>query len=410
MTLPAGIIEIGDLIEAGAIVAVQDGNHGEKHPKASDYVDDGISFIMANDLNKGSLSVEGTSKIPESLAEKLRIGFSVSGDVLLTHKGTIGNTAIVPEIAPYVMLTPQVTYYRVNPEILNNYYLLYCFRENNFQKVMSSLAQQSTRPYIGITAQRKLKIFYRGIDAQTKIVEKIKVYDDLVENNLRRIKLLEETARLLFKEWFVLLRFPGHEHCEVINGLPNGWTEKALSEVVDVNARSLSKGYQGQIEYIDISCVSTNSIDSTTWYDFEDAPGRARRVLQHGDIIWSCVRPNRRSHALIWEPHERLIASTGFAVISARTLPFLYLYHVLTTNNYVGYLTNNAGGAAYPAVTASVFENSRIVVPDTRLSEQFSEYALPIYEQINKLRQANMRLSEARDLLLPRLMNGDITV
>ncbi|WP_439833192.1 restriction endonuclease subunit S [Aeromonas caviae] len=250
----------------------------------------------------------------------------------------------------------------------------------------------------------------QDVNHQKEIANIISAYDELIENNKRRVSLLEESMRLLFREWFIYFRFPRHEHVKVIDGLPAGWTRRMLSDVADVNERALGKGYQGKIEYIDISCVSTNSIDSTTWYDFEDAPSRARRVLFHGDIIWSCVRPNRKSYALVWEPHDNLIASTGFAVISPKNIPYLYLYHALTTNEYVGYLTNNAGGAAYPAVTAAVFENSYIVIPDEHLSEQFQEYARTNFEQINKLRQVNSRLSEIRDLLLPRLMNGDITV
>lgn len=410
MTLKYGSVSIGELLEEGVIHAIQDGNHGEKHPKTSDYVEDGIPFIMANSLNLGFVDLGSASKISEEQASSLRIGFAMTGDVLLTHKGTIGNTAIVPQVDPYIMLTPQVTYYRLDQSKLSNAYLLYCFRDLTFQKTIKSLAQQSTRPYIGITAQRNLKINFRDINEQIKIVNAIKPYDDLIENNRRRIQLLEESARLLYQEWFVHLRFPGHEQVKITDGVPEGWEKKNLTAIAEVNQSSLKKGFDERIEYIDISCVTTHSISDTTWYEFADAPGRARRMVKHCDILWSCVRPNRRSHVLVWEPHDQLIASTGFAVISATQVSPFFLYQSLTTNEYVGYLTNRAGGAAYPAVTSKVFEESFILVPSSKLVTQYHDQVQDTYAQINVLRSHSHKLAQARDLLLPKLMSGELAV
>jgi type I restriction enzyme S subunit len=150
---------IGNLEALGAINAIQDGNHGEKHPKANDYVSNGIPFIMANNLKNGIVDLTGSNKISENQASQLRIGFSVKDDVLLTHKGTVGNVAIVPDIKPYIMLTPQVTYYRTNGKSLHNIYLKYAFCEPMFQARLHSVSMQATRPYIGIRAQRNLSFF-----------------------------------------------------------------------------------------------------------------------------------------------------------------------------------------------------------------------------------------------------------
>jgi type I restriction enzyme S subunit len=138
--------------------------------------------------------------------------------------------------------------------------------------------------------------------AQERIADILSAYDDLIGNNGRRMALLEETARQLYREWFVRLRFPGHEHTRITHGVPEGWERRRLSDVAEVNRESLPGAYDGEIEYIDISSVTPGSINETTCYDFREAPSRARRVVQHGDIIWSCVRPNRRSYAVIWQP------------------------------------------------------------------------------------------------------------
>jgi len=247
-------------------------------------------------------------------------------------------------------------------------------------------------------------------ESQTRIANILSAYDDLIENNRRRMALLEDAARQLYREWFVRLRFPGHEHTRITNGVPEGWKKTRLSEVADINKESLSGSYDGEIEYIDISSVTPGSINEPTRYDFRDAPSRARRVVRHGDIIWSCVRPNRRSYAVIWQPGPSLIASTGFAVLTPTTVPTAFLLQATTTDAFVGYLENHARGAAYPAVVAGDFERAEVLAPRAALLAVFNDQAEPLLAQASTLRLQNQKLRAARDLLLPRLMSGEIPV
>ncbi|QDO75027.1 restriction endonuclease subunit S [Aeromonas caviae] len=387
MTLNHGLVEIGDLIKAEAILAIQDGNHGEKHPKASDYVDAGISFVMANDLNRGVLNPDETAKIPEGISEKLRIGFSISGDVLLTHKGTIGNTAIVPDVSPYVMLTPQVTYYRVNPEILNNYYLMYCFREGGFQKVMASLAQQSTRPYIGITAQRKLKIFYRAIDEQNEIVRFIKTYDDLIGNNCRRIQLLDDVARILYKEWFMHLRFPGHEHVKVVDGVPAGWSDKKIGDFLTLNYGKALKA-DDRVEG-DLPVYGSSGVVGTHNKSLVSGPGII--IGRKGNV-----------GSIHWSTKDYWPIDTVYFISKEESN--LYLYYAL---QYAQFINTDV---AVPGLNRDVAYSRAILLPTKPILENFLEEVQPIRAQIEKLEELNSKLVAARDQLLPRLMNGDITV
>lgn len=276
---------------------------------------------------------------------------------------------------------------------------------------LGNYAGGAAQPLLTQGTLKPIKLLvHKNEDEQEQVAKILTTYDDLIENNRRRIQLLEESARLLYQEWFVHLRFPGYEQVKIIDGVPEGWESKSLTAIAEVNQTSLKKGFDERIEYIDISCVSTHSISDTTWYEFAEAPGRAKRIVKHCDILWSCVRPNRRSHVLVWEPHDRLIASTGFAVISATQVSPFFLYQSLTTNDYVGYLTNRAGGAAYPAVTAKVFEESLVLVPSLKLIEQYDDQVKDTYAQINMLQSQNAKLAQARDLLLPKLMSGELTV
>ena len=152
-----GAAKFAELLCSGAIAEIQDGNHGELHPKREDFVPEGIPFLMARDIAGGLIDLDGCYRITAEQYRSLRIGFSIPGDVLLSHKGTIGETAIVPDNLPSAMLTPQVTYYRVKPDgPLQRYFLLAWMRSPAFQSRMKSLAAQSTRDYVGITAQKSL--------------------------------------------------------------------------------------------------------------------------------------------------------------------------------------------------------------------------------------------------------------
>ncbi len=177
---------IGELLSEKYITKIQDGNHGEIHPKSSDYVPTGVPFIMANTLIDGVVDLEKAMKLPLEVTNKLRIGFSYSGDVLLSHKGTVGQVAIVPDKIdyPYLMLTPQVTLYRTNPEKLLNKFLYFVFNSSYFQIQITRLSSQSTRAYVGITSQRDFKLAIpNSIEEQLEVINVL----SLIENNRKKI-------------------------------------------------------------------------------------------------------------------------------------------------------------------------------------------------------------------------------
>ena len=236
-------------------------------------------------------------------------------------------------------------------------------------------------------------------------------YDDLIENNRRRIALLEDAARQLYKEWFVRFRFPGHEHVEIINGLPEGWELTTLGAVCDTNVKSYSaKNLPEYIRYIDIAAVDKGEIVSNPPISSAEAPGRARQIASHGDVIWSNVRPNLRAYALVMHPESFDVFSTGFTILSSDHLPYSYLYYITTTDDFVAYLVNQTTGASYPAVRHGDFERAEILLPPKRLLNEFQAVCEPNFELAANLRRQGEQLAKARDFLLPRLMSGTLTV
>lgn len=166
---------IDKLINTDVIYKPLDGNHGDIHPKKSDFVNSGIPFIMANNVYDGKVDLKKCNFIKRTQAEKLQKGFSLLGDVLLTHKGTVGNTALVKRIKyPYIMLTPQVTYYRVkDTKRLYNKYIYHFFNSEKFKSVLKSLSGGATREYIGIVKQRELPFVLPSNLEEQKAIAKI---------------------------------------------------------------------------------------------------------------------------------------------------------------------------------------------------------------------------------------------
>ncbi len=267
--------------------------------------------------------------------------------------------------------------------------------------------------YVSLTDQRKMDLTLPDKVTQDELASILSAYDNLIENNNRRIAILEEMTQSLYREWFVKFRFPGHEQAKFIDSplgkRPEGWKVQKLKDVAEVNPESITKkNVPEEIQYVDIKSVSSGSIDDVKPMPFLDAPSRARRIVQDGDIIWATVRPNRKQYSYISKPEPNTIVSTGFAVIRALSVPSPFLLQVLTTDDFVSYLVNHASGAAYPAVNASEFENADTLIPNEAILMKFDSFAAPMIQQCETLKRKNRNLTAQRDLTLPKLITGQI--
>lgn len=387
---------LGSLLEDGSIVEIQDGNHGEKHPTSQDYVAAGIPFLMASDIGSDGTPDLVTCKfIPKSLSDSLRIGFARENDVLLTHKGTIGRVAIVPAVSDYVMLTPQVTYYRVSPERLSNRFLGFAFRHPDFQRRMVSLSAQSTRPYIGITAQRQLEVFLPPLSTQRKIAGLLSAYDDLIENNSRRIAILEEMAQAIYREWFVHFRFPGHENAKFVDSplgrIPEGWKIGRLDDVLVLQRGfdlPLSKRQTGGVPiYAATGVVGTHS----------EAKAKGPGVLTGRSGSLGTV---------LYVDEDYWPLNTALWVKEFKVSSPLFAYFTLQSLDFAAFNS----GAAVPTLNRNDIHGLPTIVPPAYLARMFQELEEPLFiaTRNHKLRIGVLR--ESRDLLLPKLISGQLNV
>jgi type I restriction enzyme S subunit len=378
-----------------------------------------LPYLANVDVRWGSFDLDNLRQMRFEYDEAERYGLKY-GDIVMCEGGEPGRCAIWKDAVPGMMIQKALHRIRTH-EGVDHRFLFYSFLHLGRTGGFAPLFTGATIKHLPRQQLAKLEVALPALPVQSRIASILSAYDDLIENNTRRIALLEQAARLLYEEWFVRLRFPGsragasakadgREHTRIVDGVPKGWKRCRLDTVAEVNRETLSGKHDGQIEYVDIASVTPGEIGATTTYDYRDAPSRARRVVHHGDIIWSCVRPNRRSHAIVWNPPDNLVASTGFAVITPTAVPTSYLYWATTTDAFAGYLVNRARGAAYPAVVAGDFEEAEIIIPPASLIEAFDDFAQPAVAQAQTLRAQNRKLKAARDLLLARLMSGEMTI
>lgn len=253
------------------------------------------------------------------------------------------------------------------------------------------------------------------VHTQNNIVKTLSAYDNLIENNRRRIFLLGESARLLYREWFIYLRFPGREHANVVDGVPEGWERKTLAELCE----SVDYGYTASAEqeeigpkFLRITDIVPNVIDwiSVPHCKIEDKR-LSKFLLREGDIVIA-----------------RTGATVGYAKrIHKRNPPAVFASYLVRlrlkpeTNNlmigvfvesdsFKAYVQSRVGGAAQPNANAKVLSGAEVLVPPQLLQRTFGEFVEPLIDQRETLVSQNQKLKQARDLLLPRLMSGEIAV
>jgi type I restriction enzyme S subunit len=384
---------------------------GDTPPKSRpEYCGSAFPFIKPTDMKVGrryTLSCE--EGYSEEAHEKYKKKLIPEGSTAVVTIGSIGQKLTLIHAPCFV--NQAVNAVIPDLEKFDTKYVFYLLKHNLHLVKNADTGASSGRENVSKSNFSSIEVL-ATLDKheQERVAAALDSFDSAIENNRRRIELLEEIARQLYQEWFVKFRFPGRG-VGVSSGVPLGWRTRPLAEMAEVNKASLgAKDKPEKIQYIDIASVETGLILGATKMPYVEAPGRARRLVQHGDVIWSCVRPNRRSYSLMWEPDEDVVVSTGFAVLTAKSVPFSYLYFATTSDEFVAYLTSRATGAAYPAVSGRDFEEASLLCPSSEMLQKFDEKCLPNLELRSKLILQNAHLTEARDALLPKIMSGALAV
>ncbi|MBO4789318.1 MAG: restriction endonuclease subunit S, partial [Lachnospiraceae bacterium] len=306
---------VQELIDKGMLCEPIDGNHGSIHPKTADYVSSGVPFIMANNLVDGVIDFNSCTFISEKQAQTLRKGFAKSGDVLLTHKATIGRTAIVPNNYETIVLTPQVTYYRTISGIHNGY-LKYYFDSPSFQTILNNWAGSgSTRAYLGIKAQHKLPIVLPPYEIQVKISRVLETFDQKIKINRGINENLEQQAAALMTNYCATTSSTAE--LGQIMSFENGFAFQSKSYLPS-----------GKYRIITIKNVQDGKIDSQGAAFINDIPPKMKAgcFLSIGDSLLS-LTGNVGRVGIVYE-NELLLNQRVAEFLPNDTvlLPWLYYY------------------------------------------------------------------------------------
>ena len=423
---------VKELVDLGVLERPIDGNHGSIHPKTVDFVNAGIPFIMASDLKGGRVDLSNCAFISEQQARGLAKGFSKAGDVLLSHKATIGRTAIVQENDfPYIMLTPQITYYRIkNPRKLNNRFLKYYFDSRSFLNIFEAWAGGgSTRAYLGITAQLGLPIPLPPLGVQQSIADLVGPLDDKIELNRRINETLEATARAIFKDWFVDFG-PTRAKAEgnppylapeiwsifpdVLdeNDRPAGWADKPLSAVIDLIGggtpkTSVAEYWGGPIPWFsvvdapnpsDVFVVKTEKSITPAGLESSSA-----HILPLGATI---ITARGTVGKLAMVGTEMAMNQSCYAINGKFGWPNSFIYFLVKTT--VQTLQANTHGSVFDTITRQTFDAVSACCPTPQIAEAFGRSVDSMLDRIKTNLQENETLAQIRDLLLPKLMSGEI--
>ncbi|MBN1125183.1 MAG: restriction endonuclease subunit S [Sedimentisphaerales bacterium] len=246
---------------------------------------------------------------------------------------------------------------------------------------------------------------------QHRIASILSAYDGLIENNRRRIQLLEQAARLLYKEWFVHLRFPGHEHVKITAGVPEGWERRTIPDIIEVNPKEIvSKGTA--IRYLPMAGLSTSGMT----VDLRESEIRTKPTsvrYRNGDVLLAritpCLENGKTGFVNFLAPDEIACGSTEFIVLRGRFVSQYFTYCLSRTHDFrETAIKSMIGSSGRQRVQPSCFDDYMIGLAPRFLLDQFDEAVAPIFHQIGILMIQVRRLIEARDIFLPRLMNGEI--
>ena len=389
----------------GQLAEIIDGDRGKNYPKQDEFYPQGYClFLNTGNVTKEGFIFEENQFIMKEKDEALRKGKLKRGDIVYTTRGTVGNAGYYNSSVPYenVRINSGMVILRSNGEIVDARFLYQILKSEYYRPYFKQYCTGSAQPQLPIKNFSQIYLNVPDIKTQHRIADILSVYDNLIENNQKQIKLLEEAAQRLYKEWFVDLRFPGHENTKIVDGVPEGWNEKTLSQVANVIMgqspksefyNSEKKGlpfHQGVGSY-GVRFVM-DDIYSTSY----------TRIAEPNSILFSVRAPVGRLNIT----KNKVVLGRGLAAINQTDGCQSYLYYLLKNKFFKDNIVGN--GSIFASVSKDELLNQKFLIPERNLMMQFEKIVSQMDKQIENLDSKNKRLIEARDRLLPKLMSGEV--
>lgn len=365
---------------------------------ARQYEDSGVPFYRSKEIIERreykdiSESLFISKELYNSFKEKF--GVPVYGDILLTSVGTLGIPYYVKASDKFYFKDGNLTWMKSFVDELDSKYLYYWLSSSFGKASLLQRAIGSSQPALTIDILKKYRILLPSIVVQHRIASILSTYDTLIENNTKRIRLLEKMAENLYKEWFVRFRFPGHENVKMVNGLPNGWKKGALSDVCEFKRGkniTSSEMKEGTIPVISAGITPSGFHSHANVYGISvtmsSSGANAGYIAVHYSDIWAA----------------------DCSYIEEASTPYIYYVYELL-NNIRSIINNFQRGAAQPHVYPRDINRIKMIIPSEDIRKKANEKIGVIHCQIDNLQRQNSLLARQRDFLLPRLMSGKLEV
>ncbi len=358
---------------------------------AHEYTPEGVPFFRGKEVVEkfnGAQHVSTELFIPRNRFEEIvdKFGAPQVGDLLLTSVGTLGVPFYVSTDEAFYFKDGNLTWFR-SFDGLDSKFVYYWLQSPNGKAELNKSTIGTSQAAYTIILLKQMKISSPNVDTQQRIATILSTYDDLIENNRRRMALLEDAARQVYQEWFVRLRFPGREHTRIVDGVPEGWVRKRLGEHVTL---SYGKALKAEIR-VEGPFPVYGSSGIVGSHEKPLVPGPAIIVGRKGNV-----------GSVFWANKDFYPIDTVY-FINAESSNF-YLYYALKNMHFM------STDVAVPGLNRDFAYSRELLLPPNRIMRSFIEAVTPMHSQINKLGEMKQKLRTARDLLLPKLMNGDISV
>lgn len=377
---------------------ITDGDH-QPAPKS----DSGVLFVKIKDIQDNRLTFDNALFVPQEYYNRLPKNRKAEyGDTLYTVVGSYGIPAFVNHNIPFCF-ERNIALLHPNNRVIPKY-LYYAVNNPIFYGNANNIANGSAQKLIPLSKLAGMEISVPPIERQETIVNILSAYDDLIENNQKQIKLLEEAAQRLYKEWFIDLRFPGHETTPIVDGIPEGWEIQTLSQIADVvmgqspKSEFYNQDRQGLPFHQGVGSYGTRFVIDTTYST------SFTRIAEAGSILFSVRAPVGRLNIT----KNKIVIGRGLAAINHRSGMQSYLFYLLKERFFKDNIIGN--GAIFASISKDELLGQKFIVPVDDLVKRFNTVVSDIDGKIAGLENQIMLLTEARNRLLPKLMSGEIEV
>ena len=384
---------------------------GKRLPKGKDFVDreNGFNqYIRSRNVKNGKIMNDDIPYIDKDTFEKIKKYIINAGDIAITIVANIGDVGICPFELSGFNLTENCAKLTNFIDCVNSRYLNYYLSQSFMKEYMFNRSIGAAQAKLGLSKIAKIIVCLPELDIQTKIVDIVLKYDQLIENNNSRIKVLESIAEELYKEWFVRFRFAGYESVQFENGIPKGWKLVKLNDIALEVDKPINRENRYQYKYyVPIECLPNKSMGLVDVDNIENAES-SLISFQKKNILFGAMRPY--FHKVIYSPIEGITRTTCFVLDAKNDLYREWLYLTMYQKFTVDFANTVSVGSTMPYVRWKDLNRMKICLPSKDIIAKFNILIQPILNKINSYFDINKNLIKQRDSLLPRLMSGKLSV